>query len=239
MNATSEKTVRQIAVENPSSVRVFESLGIDYCCGGKRSLQEACQRAGMPLNRVAQLLEEADRNAHEPDFEGWKDAPVETLIQEITERHHAYVRAEIPRLQSLFVKVNKHQERYPQLAEIRQIFTALAEELTGHMLKEEQVLFPYIRSMGAVRAEGGAGISSCFGSIRRPVAALMADHDDAGALLERVRELAHNYEPPADACPTLRGLYQGLLEFERDLHRHVHLENNLLFPKAIELESEL
>lgn len=237
MHFTNEQTVGEIAATEPSSIRVFESFGIDYCCGGKRGLADACSRVGVSVEHVLDRIADAEREAHAPVPAGWDTAPLSTLIRHIVDRHHAYVRAEAPRIDGLLLKViTRHGERRPEVAEIRRLFLAATQELATHMLKEEQVLFPHIVRMEQATQAGQPLQPAFFGSVSTPIAHMVADHDDAGALLSRMSELAGGYAAPEGACPTFRALYQALLEFERDLHRHVHLENNVLFPRAISLE---
>jgi len=235
MQSTLEKTVREIALENPSSIRVFESLGIDYCCGGKRPLTEACTRANVDFDRVLELLENAKINSA-PDGE-WTQKPLGAIIRHIVSKHHAYVRTETPRIGMLLTKIaGKHGASQPELIRIEELFSAIGQELATHMLKEEQVLFPYIDQMEQALKNGDPVPVAFFGSVKRPIANMMAEHDDAGALLAQIRELSNGYKPPAGACPTFVGLFHALEEFERDLHHHVHLENNILFPRAVEME---
>lgn len=237
MQTTLEKTVREIALENPSSIRVFESLGIDYCCGGKKPLSEACARANLELGHVIELLENAERDTQVSTGEEWTNRALGDLIAHIVGKHHAYVRQETPRIQALLIKVTgKHGEAHPELAQISQLFSAVGQELSMHMMKEEQVLFPYIDGMERAIGSGEPVPAGCFGTVKRPIANMIAEHDDAGALLASIRSLSNSYSAPAGACPSFLALYRGLEEFERDLHRHVHLENNILFPRAIELE---
>lgn len=234
---TTETTVREIAVGNPATIRVFETLGIDYCCGGKRSLSEACERAGVPMAHVQELLANAGKNAQADSGNPWNEVPLKVLTGHIVAKHHAYVRQETPRLEGLLRKViSRHGAAHPEVRQIEDLFLAMAEGLNTHMLKEEEVLFPYIVKMEAAAVAGETAEPAFFGPVTGPIANMMADHDDAGALLGRIRELSGNFTPPAGSCPTYCGLYQGLEEFERDLHRHVHLENNILFPRAVQME---
>jgi regulator of cell morphogenesis and NO signaling len=210
-------TVREIAIENPAAIRVFESFGIDYCCGGQRPLQEACARVNVPVERVLEKLSETSL----AEDTNWTDASSKELIAHIVARHHAYVRQEAPRLAMLLAKVaGKHGVAHPELASILELFTTLATDLLAHMQKEEQVLFPLLQTTDTQSANP---------SLAAPIARMLADHDEAGALTAKIRALASNFELPAGACPSYRGLYHGLEEFERDLHQHVHLENNILF----------
>lgn len=237
MQQATEKTVRDIAVENPASVRVFEKLGIDYCCGGRRPLAEACAEAGVPVEQALDLL----ANASPPEEAAettWKTAPLSALTAHIVARYHEVARSEIPRIEALAHKVkSRHGSAHPELRDIGELFLSLAQELSTHMMKEEQVLFPYIERIEAAEQEGKAVPVMPFGSVARPIAVMTADHDDAGALLARIRELSSGYAIPNGACPTYRALYSALEEFERDMHRHIHLENNILFPRAIAMEA--
>ncbi len=238
MNHTKEKTVREIAVENPSSVRVFETLGIDYCCGGKRTLNDACTRANVSVESVLDLLAKAGQHHAADGAQVWNQSRLSALADHIVESHHGYVRRETPRIQALLEKVIvRHGASHPEVKQIDELFTAVSEELSTHMLKEEQVLFPYIAKMEAAFLNGQPLPSAFFGSVTKPIANMLADHDDAGALLARMRELSNGYQAPAGSCPTFRALYEGLREFERDLHQHVHLENNILFTRAVGMET--
>lgn len=237
MPITLEKTVREIAVENPWTIRVFESFGINYCCGGERSLNDACARADVSLNRVVELLEQARRDSQVQPGEEWQAKPLAELIAHIVGKHHAYVRQETPHIAGLLAKVvAKHGPAHPALTEIDRLFSAIGQDLSTHMLKEEQVLFPYIEQMEDALQAGEPAPVPFFGTVKRPVAMMVAEHDDAGAILSRIRELSNNYTAPAGVCPSFLALYSRLEEFECDLHRHVHLENNILFPRAVEME---
>jgi regulator of cell morphogenesis and NO signaling len=235
MTASPERTVRDIALENPASLRVFESIGIDYCCGGKKSLAAACEQIQVPVDRVLSLLASSGEPAG--DAGAWNHAPLSQLTRHIVDRHHGYVRQETPRIDSLLSKViSRHGTTQPHLSRLRDVFAALAQELTAHMFKEEQVLFPYIEQMEAAAQQKRRIPRAGFGSVKRPVAMMTAEHDLAGQFLAQLRELTNGYELPAGACLTFSGMYQALAEFERDLHLHIHLENNILFPRAIEME---
>jgi regulator of cell morphogenesis and NO signaling len=230
------QTVREIAIEHPTTVRVFESLGIDYCCGGKRTLRDACERAGVSVERALDLLA-AVKEDSTADTSNWGGASAQELIRHIVGRHHNYVRSETPRLMSMFEKVvSRHGQAHPELASIRDLFKALTEELSVHMHKEENVLFPYFEQMESAVARGAAPPPAVFGSVDMPISRMLADHDDAGELLAKIRTLSMEYQAPDSACPTYRALYHGLEEFESDLHHHVHLENNILFPRALHME---
>jgi regulator of cell morphogenesis and NO signaling len=234
------KTVRDLAVELPYATRVFENLGIDYCCGGKRPLQEACAASGISVERVVESLSQAqavvDANKAAAD-RNWADRSIDEILDRILARHHAYVREQSPLIQQKFAKVaSKHGERHPELQRAQGLFDSLAEELAIHLMKEEQILFPYIRRMEESRISGEPLPPSCFGTIRNPIAMMFSEHDNAGELLKQIRKETADLKAPEDACVTFQSLYRDLLDFEADLHQHIHLENNILFPRALAME---
>jgi regulator of cell morphogenesis and NO signaling len=239
MTFDKNQTVREIAINNPTTVRVFENFGIDYCCGGKRPLHEACASANAPIDRVIEALAELDVNGTSLE-EAWTNSSLADLTAHIVQRHHRYVRDESPRIEMLLQKVvNRHGEAHPELGAIQDTFVALSQELFAHMMKEERILFPFLEAMEAAARSGQPAPLGCFASVSLPIARMLADHDDAGALLAKMRDLSGDYRAPDGSCPSYRGLYQALEEFERDLHHHVHLENNILFPRAVEMERSL
>ena len=239
MTFDKSQTVREIAINNPATVRVFENFGIDYCCGGKRGLDEACATANVPIDSVMEGLNELDVNSISPE-EKWTNSSLADLTSHIVERHHRYVRDECPQIEVLLQKVvNRHGEAHPELGAIQDTFVALSQELFAHMMKEERILFPFLEAMEAAARAGQPAPYGCFSSVKLPIARMLADHDDAGALLAKMRDLSGNYRAPDGSCASNRGLYHALEEFERDLHLHVHLENNILFPRAMEMERSL
>lgn len=240
MTFEKSQTVREIAISHPQSVRIFENLGIDYCCGGKRLLEEACERANVPLETLMEQLSGLEANGVSPEEQHWAEASQSDVMSHIVNRHHRYVRDEAPRLETLLEKVvSRHGDTHPELAAIQETFGALAQELFAHMMKEERVLFPFVEQMEIAAQTGRPGPMGCFPTVEFPIARMLAEHDDAGALTSRIRELSGAFQPPEDACPSYRGLYHALEEFERDLHHHIHLENNVLFPRAVEMERSL
>lgn len=237
--ATAETTVREIALENPAAIRVFEKFGIDYCCGGRKPLAQACEERALEMSAVLSALDAAYAPAESAGTD-WATAPLGTLCEHIVAKHHEYVRGEIPRLQFFAQKVAaRHGATHPELLRIKDLTEAICEEMTQHMGKEEAVLFPYITKLERNIEVCGPPSLGCFGTVKNPIRMMMAEHDAAGAITSEIRELSGNYTAPDGACPTYRGFYQALQEFERDLHQHVHLENNILFPRAIELEERL
>jgi len=234
---TTTQTVRDIATENPAAVRVFEKYGIDYCCGGRVPLSEACATKGLDIDNVIASLEAATV----PSASGEKDWGKESLAnlaRHIVVTHHAYVTREVPRLNELAGKVvSRHGDTREELPRIQAKLAELGEELIDHQGKEEVVLFPYIGKLERYASGDGAKPRSCFGTIDHPIKMMTQDHDYAGSLMAEIRGLSKDYTPPAGACPTYLAFYTGLREFEQDLHQHIHLENNILFPHAIALEA--
>jgi len=237
---TEERTIGEIAAELPGSVRVFEKYDIDYCCGGRISLAEACAGRGIAPGQLMQELDAAqapDRGTA-PD---WQAASLNGLVDHILTRHHAYLKAELPRLSRMLHKVAEaHGARHANsLVPLGETYEALQYELESHLMKEEMVLFPIIRNLEAAGQAGAQPAPSHCGSISNPIRVMEHEHDSAGKALEQMRAITNNYEVPGDACNTYRALFDGLKELEADLHQHIHLENNILFPRAAELEAGL
>lgn len=234
------KTVREIALEMPAATRVFEEFKIDYCCGGGRMLTEACRHAGVSPAIVLQQLEEVSGFADAGQGDWLKTATLGELVDHIEQKHHVFTKNELAQLPPLIEKVARvHGEQHPELLGLQDVFRALGNDLTTHLLKEETILFPYIREIEVIHHNGLTGSPPVFGTVRNPVRMMMTEHDAAGELLRQMRELAADYTLPAGACPSFTGLFHRLTELERDLHEHIHLENNLLFPRAIELEQRI
>jgi len=238
MSATTEKTVRELALENPAATRVFEKLGIDYCCGGSQSLEQACRTVNLPIDQVLDSLEAAELASQRTGADrDWQRESLSDLIAYINSTHHKYVREEIARLGPLFEKVcSVHGKNHPELLRIQATFAALARELTMHMMKEEMVLFPYVVRMEEAVIQKDPVLPAPFGTVQNPVSMMMHEHDSAGMALRAMRQASGGYAPPADACASYQTLYRALTEFEADLHQHIHLENNILFPRAVEME---
>jgi len=235
----SMQTVREIALEQPTAIRVFEQFGIDYCCGGRKPLAEACTARNLEIAAVIAALEEAEKKPA-TELDKWSDKSLESLSSHIVAKHHAYVKSELPRLAQLAQKVvNRHGSTKPELPLIATTLKHLDEELTQHLAKEEAVLFPYIARLEQSISNGTPKPRSCFGTVSNPIAMMTQEHDAAGTLLAEIRRLSENFSTPPDACPTFHAFYNGLKEFEQDLHQHIHLENNIYFPRAIELEKFL
>jgi regulator of cell morphogenesis and NO signaling len=225
MTITEQTPVAEIATVVPSSVRVLQRFGIDFCCGGKTPLGVACEQQGLPFAEVASAI---TASSAAPAGEGdWTTAPLALLIDHIVHTYHDALREELPRLEAMATKVAAvHGAKAPFLAQIQDIVGELSTDLREHMQKEERVLFPAIRAI-----ENGA--RHYGGWVEAPIAAMEQEHDGAGELLAELRRLSGRYLVPEWGCNTLRALYQGLEELESAMHVHVHLENNVLFPRAL------
>jgi regulator of cell morphogenesis and NO signaling len=229
--------VRDFVLENPTSARVFESFGIDYCCGGGQTLAEACKTARRSMEEVMAALEKGESTAPGRD---WRNAPLAELAQYIVDKHHAFTQAEIGRLSGLIAKViTAHGENHPELSRVQTTFAGLSEELREHMRKEEELLFPYIAEMEEAARVQRRPPEPMFGTVQNPVAAMIMEHEGAAQALEKIRETTTDYLLPSDGCASYKALYESLPAFAADLHQHIHLENNILFPRAIELENDL
>ncbi len=239
MSVMTEKTVREIALERPQSIRVFEKFGIDYCCGGAKPLEEVCTQKGVDPGTVLAAIAELELKAGADDLHDWSASTLEKLVNHIVTTHHEYVRQEIPRLQTILEKVEAvHGKNHPQVTTVRGLFLELAQEMIAHMMKEEEVLFPYVIWMEKAVEAGRPAPPAFFGSVRNPTANMVQEHEAAGQLLQDIRKQCDDFRVPEGVCPTYRAMYQGLEDFERDLHQHVHLENNILFPRALQTEKE-
>lgn len=234
------KTVRDLAVENPAATGVFETLKIDYCCGGSLSLEEACRNANVEIGRVSEMLEKAAKDpaemcVSEQDFAKWSLA---ALSDYIVRKHHSFTREENERITNLLEKTcYAHGANHSELFDIQRIFGSLRLEIENHLLKEERMLFPYIALMESSLNFGQPVPPAPFGSTRNPVKVMVSEHDAAGEHLREIRNLSNHFAVPPDACAAYKTLYTALEEYEKDLHRHIHLENNILFPRAVEMEA--
>lgn len=234
------RTVRDVVLELPQATRVFEKLKIDYCCGGDKPLGEACARAGVDVLNLERMLEEAEQAEGRSVSLDFQKATLSELVGYILDKHHVFTAEEMARLSPLLEKViGAHGENHPELRQIGELFQSLCDELKPHMFKEEQVLFPYIFELERASLHHRPAPFAPFGTVNNPVRMMMKEHDTAGDLLRELRALSSHYTVPADGCISYRTLYQALEAFEQDLHQHIHLENNILFPRAIELEAQL
>lgn len=228
MSATMQSTVGQWVLEQPRLARVFEKLGIDYCCGGKKPLDAACRAKGLdPATVLAFLSATQDANSNAPVDVA--NMSLTQLADHIQATHHANMKAELPRLQPLIEKIaKKHSDKNPLISQLPAVFSAFQSDMEAHMAKEEQVLFPLIRQLDTGESNG----SCACGSIENPIRIMEIEHQHAGDALNLMRKLTDNYSTPEGACNTYRGVMYSLAELEADMHQHVHKENNVLFPKA-------
>jgi regulator of cell morphogenesis and NO signaling len=237
MDLDQTQTVAEITRQHPATVRVFESLGIDYCCGGNRSLEDACAKGNIALDRVLADLSDALVARPTPEESHWMTASLAELSTYIVEQHHEFAKRELPRLSALAEKVEqRHAHMHPELHQIRELVQAVNSEMSTHMLKEEQVLFPRLKVVEDATRAGKQPPPAFFGALINPIRHMMSDHDDTGKMLGSIRSLTRGFQIPEDACGSFRALYQGMEAFEKDLHQHIHLENNILFPRALEFE---
>lgn len=234
MNVELNTKVGELVMARPETMRYFERLGIDYCCGGHRTLEEACRVANQSPADILKGLETLEPfTAGVPSPRDWAQAPLADLIQHIVATHHDYLREELPRLELLLEKVLRaHGERHPEMVRVAELYRGLVADLTPHMMKEEQILFPFITQM-----EQGQSGSSCFGTVQSPIRVMEMEHEAVGVLLTELRDLTGAYTTPADGCATFRALYDGLEVLEQDLHLHIYLENQILHPRATAMEA--
>jgi len=233
-------TVADLVLEKPSRSRVFAQAGIDYCCGGKRTLMEACQSTQVDANDLLAALTNADQEQEASDQAAWQSLGLAQLADQIVATHHQFLREELPRIDGLLDQViAAHAEKHPELHEVRRQFQLLVQDLMPHMMKEEQVLFPIIRQLEEAQAAKVALPRFHCGSVNNPIRAMEHEHQIVGDCLRELRALTGGYTPPEDACPTYHAMLDGLQNLESDLHLHIHKENNILFPKAAELEASL
>lgn len=237
MLTTNAPTIADMVRESPLRANIFERYRIDYCCNGNRTLEEVCAERSLDAERIRAELSASPNDGAGRDFDAMALAD---LADYIVERHHDYLRVNLPSIDQKAQRVVAvHGANHGFLAKVERVFQGLSDELTQHMMKEEMVLFPLIGRMEQAEQHGQAAPPAPGGSVRNPIRMMEHEHDDVGRDLEAIRELTSSFELPAGACNTFRALYAQLEDLERDLHVHIHLENNILFPKAAELEQRL
>ncbi len=225
--------VGKIVSRQPALAKVFENHQIDYCCKGNARLVDACRDRQIDLGQVLREIGEATQSKVGGVTTDWESEPLVDLIDHILETHHAFLRTELPRVAGLIHKVQSaHGARHPELAELESVFLAMLSELESHMRKEERVLFPVIRTLEEIPETYRLPL----GSVDNPIRVMLHEHDEVGIALRRIRALTNDFLPPKDACPTFRVMMESLSQLESDLHLHIHLENNILFPRAQQLE---
>lgn len=226
------KTIGELALEMPGAIAVLEKRQIDYCCRGHRSIEDACRAAGVPLDEL--MAEIGEKRSIDQSVQ---QKSLTELQHYIVDTHHNFTRQAMETIRLLADKVaHRHGPNHPEVIELQALTVKMYDDLIPHMLKEEQILFPYIQALETAAMTGGAAPVPFFGTVKNPIRMMLAEHETVGELLVEARTVTKNYQLPQDACLSFRALYERLTEIEEDLHRHIHLENNLLFPRAAELE---
>lgn len=240
---TSKTAVKDIVVRYPQTRTVLETLGIDYCCGGQNALALAAEQAGLSTDRVLADLEQAltETGSDTTSVRDWSTVSLTELVDHIEQTHHVFMKEQLSRLAGLLDKtIQAHGDRHGEILEqLRQSYVSLKTDIEMHLMKEEQILFPLIRQMEAFEHHRGPAPEMHCGSIGNPIGQMEHEHDVAGEFLAQMRHVTNSYTLPSDACPTFTALYDGLDALEKDLHEHIHLENNILFPKTQALETRL
>ncbi len=236
MMITLDTPVGEVVKNNFKAATLFQANRIDYCCNGHQTISEASTKAGIKAESLVDQLEEILQN-NDPDTEYINNLDLGDLADYIVKRHHSYVQKNIPFLKQNLEKIARvHGENHPELVEVRDHFFASAGELTMHMQKEELLLFPYVKNMEQAKKENQNLPNASFGSVSSPISEMMVEHQNEGERFEKISLLTANYHVPADGCTTYEVTLKQLADFEKDLHRHIHLENNILFTRAKQLE---
>lgn len=238
-NDGNAETLGEIAVKDLRKAEVFKKYGLDFCCGGKKTVQQACAEKGLDVTKVEEELRLADKNpmARPLPYNDWS---IDFLADYIVNTHHSYVKNTLPDLRTYAAKLAQvHGSRHPELLPIQEAVEEINKEMSEHMVKEEVVLFPFIKELVSAKSSGRSLQPANFGSVENPIHMMEHEHETVGGLLEQVRTMSNNYQLPDDACATYGLFYKMMEEFESDLHIHVHLENNILFPKALKMEKEI
>ncbi|NVK53132.1 MAG: iron-sulfur cluster repair di-iron protein [Flavobacteriaceae bacterium] len=232
------KTVADVVTENIKTAHVFKKHGIDFCCGGGISIKKACEKNNVDFDTiVAELNQLENKTSYATDYNNWE---LDFLIDFIVNTHHKYVEENLTLLKQYGDRVAKvHGHHYTELLEIKDLIHEVSDELAAHMKKEELILFPFIKKLVQAIKNNTPIEKPHFGTVNNPIKMMEEEHDKAGDIFKRISELTDKYQTPEGACNTFKALYSKLEEFEDDLHQHVHLENNILFPKAIKLEASL
>ncbi|CAN5322086.1 iron-sulfur cluster repair di-iron protein [soil metagenome] len=234
------KTVREIALEMPVTTRVFEEFKIDYCCHGNTPFDEACRSVGASPDAVMKKIDGVLDTPGGNLAKSFEETSLDDLIGHIIDKHHVYTKEEMAHLTPLMAKVaSRHGDHYAYLLELKDLFQSLCDDLDPHMMKEEMVLFPYIQKLAYGDKNHMNVAYPPFGTVQHPVSMMEVEHEEVGEILVKMRAVTGDYRLPDDACPSFTALYHRLVELERDLHQHIHLENNLLFPRAVELEQKV
>lgn len=236
LSKDTQKQIGQFVAEDYRTASVFSEYGIDFCCKGHRTIEDVCNKNNIDSNNLLNDLDKVlSANTNQSiDYRSW---PLDLLVEYIEKKHHRYVEEKTPVLRQFLDKLCKvHGDRHPELFKINELFTASTGELASHMKKEELILFPFIKKMVKAQIDKGSILSPQFGSVENPIASMMQEHENEGERFRQIAKLTDDYTPPADACNTYKVTFAMLDEFEKDLHLHIHLENNILFPEAAKLE---
>lgn len=231
-------TIGEIVANDYRTAALFSKLGIDFCCKGYKTLEEVCSKKKLQTNQVIEELNQITLTSvtTDIDYTSW---PIEELVDYIEKKHHSYVEEKTPVIREFLNKLCRvHGDRHPELYKINELFMLSAGDLASHMRKEELILFPFIRQMIKSKKDGSILPAPHFGTVQNPIEMMKHDHSAEGERFETISEITNGYLPPADACNTYRITFAMLEEFEKDLHTHIHLENNILFPGVIVLEGE-
>ena len=231
-------TVKEIVTNNFRTAAVFEKHGLDFCCRGNKLLITACEEKGINADKIIEELKTlTTQKIRNESYDEWT---LDLLIDYIIQNHHSYVKEMMPIISVHTQKIaSVHGTNHAEVIEIAKKFAGVAQEFRQHLIKEEDILFPYIKQLVQVNSRHAKAEAPFFGTVKNPIKSMMAEHENAGDEFYEIRNLSSSYTPPEDACNTFIAAYQELKDFEEDLHKHVHLENNILFPKAIELEKRL
>ncbi|MBL7760007.1 MAG: iron-sulfur cluster repair di-iron protein [Sediminibacterium sp.] len=234
-----DETLGQIAAKDLRKAQVFKKYGLDFCCGGKKTVKEACAEKGLDVTKVEQELQQADRMPASRPLP-YNDWSLDFLADYIVNTHHSYVKKNLPDIRAYADKVMRvHGSRHPELLRVNQLVQEVYNELMAHLVKEEQVLFPYVKELVAAEGRAATKHAAHFGTVQNPINMMEMEHEVVGKNLAEIREITNNFTLPEDACASYSLLYRMLNEFEEDLHLHVHLENNILFPQAIQMEKQI
>ena len=237
MNITENNTVAEVVTYNIKTADVFKKHGIDFCCGGGISIKKACEKNNVTFSEIEKELANINNpSSNTYNYDSWK---LDFLVDHIENIHHTYVEENTSLVLQYAAKVAKvHGHHYVEVVKVYELFSEVAQELASHMKKEELILFPFIKQLVKAKKEGVKANQPHFGTVNNPIAMMEDEHENAGDIFKEINKLTNNYTPPEGACNTFRALYAKLDEFEQDLHQHIHLENNILFPKAILLEKQ-
>lgn len=234
-----EETLGQIAAKDLRKAAIFKKYGIDFCCGGKKTVKEICAEKGLDVTKIEQELQQADKvfTARPVPYNEWK---LDFLADYIVNTHHSYVKNTLPEIVGYAIKVaSVHGQQHPELYKIKSLVDEVNEELTAHMMKEEKVLFPYVKALVSASSKEQVPQAAHFGTVQKPINMMEMEHEMVGKNMEEISALSQKYTVPAGGCASYSLLFNMLEEFENDLHLHIHLENNILFPKVLDLEKNL